>query len=129
MKKVRTNRLVYPDSNQMTIRFMAFFAAPHQTTEFTALIYDMTDRNRLVDTIPISPNQRVTRILAGAIDLEREQYAEDRQYQLIIAIGNRALAKTQFTIRESTKNRAARLKRERELRKGRTVDFTKPQTP
>jgi len=126
MKKVRTRRLVYPASNRMTIRFMAFFSRPFQVTEFTALLYDMTDRGRLVATVPISPNQRATRVLASAFDFERSEFPEEHQYRLIIAIGTRALAETRFTIKESRKNRAARKAKERQLRKGRSVDFSKP---
>jgi hypothetical protein len=104
---------------------MAFFSKPIQATEFTALLYDLTDKGRLVATVPVSPNQRVTRILASAFDFEVSEFPEEHQYRLMIAIGNRALAQTRFTIKESATNRAKRRQRARARKKGSTVDFTR----
>jgi hypothetical protein len=125
MKRNNKKRLVYPKSNQMTVRFMAFFSKPIRATEFTALLYDLTDRGRLVATVPVSPNQRVTRILASAFDFEVSEFPEEHQYRLMIAIGNQALAETRFTIKESPSNRVKRKARERSLRKSRNIDFTR----
>ena len=54
MKRAHLKKVVYPKSNRLTLRFMAFFSRPIRTTEFTALVYDLTDRNRLVATISSS---------------------------------------------------------------------------
>ena len=125
MKKAHKKRIVYPETNRLTIRFMAFFSKPIRTTEFTALIYDLTDRNRLVATVPVAPSQRETRILASAFDIERRDFPEEHKYRVMIAIGSTALAQAQFTIKESKKNRGERLKREKALKGGRSVDFSR----
>lgn len=125
MKKAHKKRIVYPDSNRLTIRFMAFFSKPIRTTEFTALVYDLTDRNRLVATVPVAPSQRETRILASAFDIERRDFPEEHKYRVMIAVGSTALAQAQFTIKESKKNRAERVKREKSLKRGRSVDFSR----
>ena len=118
MKRAHTKRIVYPDSNRQTLRFMAFFSRPVRTIEFTALVYDLTDRNRLVATIPVSPTQRETQILASSFDIEMSDFPEEHQYKIMVAVGSTALAQTTFTIKESRKNKAARRAREKGLRKG-----------
>jgi len=125
MKRAHLKKVVYPDSNRLTLRFMAFFSRPIRTTEFTALVYDLTDRNRLVATIPVSPSQRETRILASSFDIERSDFPEEHQYKVMVAIGSTALAQTTFTIKESRTNRAARRAREKQRRRGSKVDFSK----
>jgi hypothetical protein len=126
VKKTRKSRLEYPKNNEINLRFMAFFSRPIQATEFTALIYDLTDKGRLVATVPVSPNQRVTRILASSVDLDRDDFPEDHEYRIMIAIGATALAQTRFTIRESARNRALRQAKEKARKKNSKLDFSKP---
>ena len=104
---------------------MAFFSRPIRTTEFTALVYDLSDRNRLVATIPISPSQRETRILASSFDIEMSDFPEEHRYKIMVAVGTTALAQTTFTIKESRKNRTARRAKEKRLRRNSKVDFSR----
>ena len=119
----RNNRLSRDQSSNHSIH--GVLSKPIRTTEFTALIYDLTDRNRLVATVPVAPSQRETRILASAFDIERRDFPEEHKYRVMIAIGSTALAQAQFTIKESKKNRGERLKREKALKGGRSVEFSR----
>ncbi len=125
MKRTHLKKVVYPDDNRLTLRFMAFFSRPIRTTEFTALVYDLSDRNRLVATIPISPSQRETRILASSFDIEMSDFPEEHRYKIMVAVGTTALAQTTFTIKESRKNRTARRAKEKRLRRNSKVDFSR----
>ena len=117
MKKAHKNESSTP--TQIALRFDSWhFSKPIRTTEFTALVYDLTDRNRLVATVPVAPSQRETRILASAFDIERRDFPEEHKYRVMIAVGSTALAQAQFTIKESRKNRAERIKREKNFKRG-----------
>ena len=67
----------------------------------------------------------MTRILASALDLDRADFPEEHQYRIMVAIGTTALAEGRFTIKESARNKAARQAREKALRKGSKLDFSK----
>ena len=101
MKKAHTKLFRYGQTNSLNVEFMAFFARPHTTTEFTGTIYDVTEGRQLVSTFPIYPGQKETRVLQSGFTLDREKYAAERHYLFVITNGYRGLviAEAGFTLK------------------------------
>ena len=122
MKKVNKKAVRYPASNRLSIEFMGFFGRTYAATEYTCLIYNVTERNKLVTSFPIYPEARENRILASGFQIGRDEFPEERHYRLIISLNGRILAETTFAIKENAANRKARLEKERAL-KNQKVNF------
>ena len=122
MKKVKKKNLYYPAKNILNIEFMAFFGRTYAATEYTGLVYNVTERNKLVTSFPIYPSSRNNRILASGFRIEREEFPEERTYRLIVSLNGKILAETHFNLKENAANRKARLEKERKL-KHQKVEF------
>ena len=122
MKKANKKVVYYPKSNTLNLEFMGFFGRAYAATEYTCLVYNVTDRNQLVTSFPIYPESRENRILASGFRISRDVFQEERKYRLIISLNGRALAETTFAIKESTQNRRERLAKEKAL-KHKKVNF------
>ena len=117
MKKVRKKAVYYPASNEISLEFMAFFGRAYAATEYTCLVYNLTERNRMVTSFPIYPESRNNRILASGFKIKIDEFPEERHYQIVISLNGQPIAQTKFAIKENTANRKARKAREKALKK------------
>jgi hypothetical protein len=112
MKKVDTKSFRFKERDNIPVEFMAFFSAPYQATEFTARIFDITERGKthVVAEFPIYPNQRKTRILASGTLLDKGTFEEEHRYHMVVLVGMRgkALAETRFAIKADPKAKRKR---------------------
>ncbi len=101
MKRVDSKSFRYDEEGNIHIEFMAFFARPHRSSQFNAAIYDVTERRRLVSTFPVYPNQKMTKILASDVVLDKETFPEERHYLLVISrqYNSPILAESKFAIK------------------------------
>ncbi|MEE2789115.1 MAG: hypothetical protein VX589_17400 [Myxococcota bacterium] len=116
MKKANQKSVYYPKSNYLNLEFMGFFGRTYAATEYTCLVYNVTDRNKLVRSFPIYPESRENRILASGFRISRDVFPEEKTYRLIVSLNGRALAETVFSIKENAENRRARLAKEKALK-------------
>jgi len=100
MKKAHTKAFRYDEKGIIEIEFMAFFARPHTTTEFTGTIYDMTEGREMIGTFPIYPGQRETRVLQSNIRLDRTKFAAERRYLFVVTTSYRGdvIAEANFVL-------------------------------
>ena len=116
MKKAHKKVVYYPKSNTLNLEFMGFFGRVYAATEYTCLVYNVTDRNHLVTSFPIYPESRNNRILASGFRISRDTFQEERKYRLIISLNGRALAETTFAIKENAQNKRDRMAKEKALK-------------
>ncbi|MCA9526314.1 MAG: hypothetical protein KC549_08455 [Myxococcales bacterium] len=111
MKKAHTKAFRYDESGKIEVEFMAFFARPHTTTEFTGTIYDVTEGRQVAGTFPIYPAQKETRVLQSGMTLNRETYAAERRYLFVITNGYRGavLAEANFVLQRPAGERDAKV--------------------
>lgn len=108
MRRADTKKFEYDDSQKISVEFMAFFARKYTVTEFTVTLFDVTERREMVDTFPVYPGQRETRILASAVRLEPDPFQEEHRFLMVIqpTYGGPVIAETQFAIKAGKKKKA-----------------------
>ena len=101
MKRVDTKRFVYGDSEKISVEFMAFFARSYAVTEFTATVFDVTERREMVTTFPIYPQQRKTQILASYFSMDKASFEVEHQYLMVVqsTYGGPVIAEAKFAIK------------------------------
>lgn len=106
LKKLHTTKLMYNEEGFIDVEFMGFFRRQQIATEFTATLYDITEKRVLLDNFPIYPSQRKTQILASGMRFKLEQMEPMRNYHLTMTttFGGPVLAEVEFTIADNPKH-------------------------
>ncbi len=101
MKRADRKSFQYDEKDRIRLEFMAFFARPYQSTEFTVTVYDVTEKRELKDSFPIAPEQRQTQILSSFISLKKDDYDVERRIHMIVqpTYGGPIIAETTFAIK------------------------------